>query len=209
MLVNVCVTAADTHTTLLPATSPQICSGQVAVLRGENGAGKTTLLSVLAGRTAPTSGSARICGLPTNERDTAFRRRLAAMIGLPPMAPDLTVLEHVALIAATWHRDPAKAKTATNGVLAELGLSPLAARFPSELSSGQTQLLGLAMVLVRPFAVLLLDEPEQRLDPARITLLAKAIMSRRLQGAAVVVATHSEMLAELIADQTILLAGAK
>lgn len=207
-LVDVSVTSADTDTTLLSSTTARIGTGQTCVLRGANGAGKTTLLRVLAGRVTPSTGSARVAGLPINERDPAFRRRLAAMIGLPPMAPDLTVQDHISLISATWYDSPTQAQLAASDTLAAFALEALAFRFPGELSSGQTQLLGLAMVFVRPFEVLLLDEPEQRLDPDGVSLVAEAILSRRHSGATVVVATHSEALASRITDQTLRFGGA-
>ncbi len=207
-LERVSVTSADTGTTLLASTTLRVRAGQVAVLRGENGSGKTTLLRVLAGRTAPSTGSVRIWGRPVDERDPAFRRHAAAMIGLHPMAPDLTVRDHVALVSATWYGTSERALRATETTLEELGFTALGKKFPNELSSGQTQLFGLALVLVRPFEVLLLDEPEQRLDPGRIALLADVILTRRRAGATIVVATHSEILARRIAGQTLLLPGA-
>lgn len=124
------------------------------------------------------------------------------------MAPDLTVQEHLALIAATWYSSTAQAHLAVQNALAAFELEPLATRFPGELSSGQTQLLGLAMVFVRPFDVLLLDEPEQRLDPHRVSLVAAEILARKQSGATIIVATHSETLASLIADHTLHLGGA-
>ena len=205
-LAGVSIIAADA--VLLPATSARVTASQVVVVRGANGAGKTTLLRVLAGRIAPTTGSARIAERAIDERDPAFRRRVAAMIGLPPMAPDLTVQEHLALVAATWYSSATQARRAEQSTLAAFELEPLATRFPGELSSGQTQLLGLAMVFVRPFDVLLLDEPEQRLDPHRVSLVATEILARKQSGATIIVATHSETLASLIADQTLHLGGA-
>ena len=85
------------------------------------------------------------------------------------------------------------------------GLTALGARFPHELSSGQTQLFGLALVFVRPFDVLLLDEPEQRLDPGRVELLAQAMLERRAAGATIIAATHSSILADRTADLTVTL----
>lgn len=193
---------------LLPATSVQAASGEVVALRGENGAGKTTLLRVLAGRGRPTTGTVRIGGAPVNERDPAFRRRVAAMIGLPPMASDLTVFDHIALVASTWEQDPASVAPASHRVLEEFGLVRLGSRFPHELSSGQTQTLGLALVFVRPFTVLLLDEPEQRLDASRIELLRRALLARRDAGATIVVATHSDALADRVATRTLRLEAA-
>lgn len=190
---------------LLPHTTFRAGPGRVVALRGENGAGKTTLLRALAGRVMPTSGSIEINGHPVNERDPEFRRSVAVMIGLPPMASDLTVFDHVALVSSTWEETPGSVEAATCRVLDEFDLTALGARYPHELSSGQTQLFGLALVFVRPFEVLLLDEPEQRLDPGRVKLLARAMLARRAAGATIVAATHSSSLADRTADLAVTL----
>ena len=196
--------------TLLPTTSFEVRAGEAVVVRGANGAGKSTLLRVLAGMRAPSGGRVSIGGLAPHARDRRVRRLVAAMIGLPPMAADLTVRDHVRLVAVTWssaRAEPGSERIADE-VLDELGLASLAARFPHELSSGQTQLFGLALLLARPCEVLLLDEPEQRLDADRIGTVIDAVERRRAAGAAVVVTTHSDALEDGIGGRTLWLRGA-
>lgn len=188
--------------TLLDTVTRRVDAGTALAVRGGNGTGKTTLLRVLAGMQAPSAGSARIAGAAISQRDRTFRRRVASMIGLPPFAPDLTVLEHVRLVAVTWFA-PDEADVRSRAVLDELGLQTLHERFPHELSSGQTQLFGLALVLVRPCEVLILDEPEQRLDPEHVEAVIAALRARRDAGITLVVATHHPRLAELVADETV------
>jgi ABC-type multidrug transport system ATPase subunit len=189
--------------TLLAPISVTARRGEALIVRGSNGTGKSTLLRVLAGASKPSTGTVRIGGVAVVARHRDFRRRVAAMIGLPPMAPDLTVLDHVMLVATTWVDTPRAAAEVTHGVLTELGLNALGERFPHELSSGQTQLFGLALVLARPFEVLILDEPEQRLDPEHLTTVIRILRSRRDDGATLVIATHSPALADELADLTV------
>ena len=87
---------------LLDPVSLDVSRGEALVVRGSNGAGKSTLLRVLAGARTPTSGSARIADTVVTEGDRMLRRRVSTMIGLPPMAVDLTVRDHVLLVATTW-----------------------------------------------------------------------------------------------------------
>ena len=195
------VTAGDV--TLLAPTSMVVQPGEALIVRGRNGTGKSTLVRLLAGAQHPTSGIVRIGGEAVAARDRGFRRRVAAMIGLPPMAPDLTVSDHVRLVATTWLADPGEAAELAESVLEELGLTALGQRFPHELSSGQTQLFGIALVLARPFEVLILDEPEQRLDPEHVESLIRVLCVRRDRGATLVVATHSPILADGLADRTL------
>ncbi|MFC3398611.1 AAA family ATPase [Microbacterium amylolyticum] len=124
-------------------------------------------------------------------------------IELAPMAPDLTVRDHVLLVATTWPDRETSAEARADDLLDELGLGWLGDRFPHELSSGQTQLFGLALVLARQFDVLVLDEPEQRMDNEHIALVIQVLRARRDAGSTLVIATHSAELAEELADRTL------
>ncbi|KHK97146.1 multidrug ABC transporter ATPase [Microbacterium mangrovi] len=197
------VSVVSEGTTLLPPTSAIAASGEAVIVRGRNGTGKSTLLRVLAGAQRPTTGSVRVAGSPVSARDRAFRRRVAAMIGLPPAARDLTVRDHVALVAATWDEDGGAPYDTADGILNRLGMTGLGARFPQELSSGQTQLFGLCLVLARPCEVLILDEPEQRLDPERLAMVIDVLADRRARGTTLVIATHSPVLAARMPGVTI------
>ena len=202
------VTVSVGHAVLLAPVSASISPGDALVIRGRNGTGKSTLLKVLTGITSPTSGSALIGGDLVTSRDRRMRREVAAMIGLPPMAPDLTIADHVLLVATTWFDDPKAADGLAHDIVDELELAHLAARFPHELSSGQTQLFALALVLARPFDMLILDEPEQRLDPEHVDTVIRVLSTRRDRGVTLVIATHSERLADAIADHTLWLGEA-
>jgi ABC-type multidrug transport system ATPase subunit len=126
-----------------------VAPGRCVVLRGENGSGKTTLLRILAGTMDPSEGSATVDGAAADERDPAVRETVAALIGAPTSYRDLTLLDHLVLIDATWGRGDGSDERA-EGLLASLEIGHLAERFPHELSSGQQQLFHLAMVLGRP-----------------------------------------------------------
>ncbi|MFV0285194.1 MAG: ATP-binding cassette domain-containing protein [Demequina sp.] len=202
------VSVAIGDVTLLPEVSARAKKGSALILRGRNGTGKSTLLRVLAGTQQPTSGTARVAGGLVDDRSAAFRRAVASMVGLPPLAHDLTLVDHLTLVASTWTADAAAATRTARAVLDELGLAALAERFPHELSSGQTQLFGLALTLARPFEVLLLDEPEQRLDADHITAVAEALLARIEAGATIVVATHSAQLTDALAGPVLSLDAA-
>lgn len=177
-------------------------AGQILILTGRNGSGKTTLLRVIAGRLQPAAGQVLVGGRRPDDRDRIFRRSLAALIGAPQTARDLTIAEHLAFIAATWGAGRRTAESRAADLLEELAIAPLARRYPHELSSGQSQLVALALTLARPFDVLLLDEPEQRLDAERLGQVITAIRARAEAGAAVILASHSpRVVSELGTDE--------
>ncbi|QIK64375.1 ABC transporter ATP-binding protein [Leucobacter viscericola] len=186
---------------LLSPTSLSLEPGACVALRGANGAGKTTLLRVLAGRQRATAGSVTLAGAPLDERRADQRAALAALIEPPTLYPDLTLRDQLALISAAWGEgDPEQA-------LSRFGIEELHERFPHELSSGQRQLVSLAVTFARPCSVLLLDEPEQRLDPDRRKLVAAAILEARDRGVAVAFATHDQTLAERVAQAELAIGG--
>lgn len=182
---------------LLAPVSLRVAAGQHVAIVGGNGAGKSTLLRLIGGELSPSTGSVRVAGVAPDLRSTTYRRRVSTMLAPVPLARDLSAREQVALVAASWGVGVVAARTAAVDMLEELGGGEVATRFPHELSSGQRQVVGLACALVRPSDVLVLDEPEQRLDDDRCGRLAAVLRRRRRAGAAVVVATHRR---ELIAD---------
>lgn len=191
----------DDETVLLRETTGYVGAGEVLAITGANGSGKTTLLRALVGLLTPTAGTVTVMGRVPDDRDRRHRASLAALIGPPQTARDLTVVEHLQFVAATWGTSAAAARETAQALLEEFAITSLARRFPHELSSGQSQLVALALTLARPCPVLLLDEPEQRLDPERLDLVIRAVRARADGGTALVIATHSPRLLEKLADR--------
>ena len=193
--------------TLLAPVTVTVPAGGTLVVRGANGSGKSTLLRVLAGLHVPSTGTVSVAGAAPAPRSRAFRRAVGGTVAAPVAARDLTLAEHVALVATTWGTPVAAARREAADLLGALGLGALVDRFWHELSSGQTQLATLAIALARPAEVLLLDEPEQRLDADRVTTVARLLVGRREAGATLVVATHSDALAEALGGPVLTLVG--
>lgn len=157
---------------------------------------------------APTLGRVEIASEPVNLRSTIFRRRVASLIGLPTLAWNLTLAEHLQLVGLSWGETPASIDAVIERLLNSLGLGALGERFPHELSSGQTQLFALALTLLRPSEVILLDDPEQRLDADRLARARDSIRGIVAEGRTVIMATHSEWLTDEIGTQTVALTEA-
>jgi ABC-2 type transport system ATP-binding protein len=189
--------------TLLPETSFELDQGHSLAVVGVNGAGKTTLLRVLAGILPPTSGTVLVAEEVPDDRDSRFRARVASLIGLPPFARNLTLREHMMLVSASWGSSVSEAEQDAMDTLETLSISNLSSRYPHELSSGQTQLYALASTLSRTFDVLLLDEPEQRLDSDRLGLVGDILRGIVDSGKTLVTVSHSHTLVDRIADQSL------
>jgi len=181
----------------------EVARGECVALLGPNGSGKSTLLRIASGRDRPTTGTVTFDGRPLAEEDLLTRARVAVVGDASACYPDLTVREHLMLVAV-GHAvdDPAEW---VDWALADRHLTEKAGALPSSLSSGQVQALLLASALVRPRDLLVLDEPEQRLDPEARRDLAARIAAETADGVCVLVATHHPELARTAAHRVVLL----
>ncbi|GAB2765934.1 ABC transporter ATP-binding protein [Terrabacter koreensis] len=191
------------ETALLLPTDVRADPGECVVLRGPNGSGKTTLLRIIGGLLVPTTGTATIGGREADERDRAVRGAVAALLGAPTTYRDLTLIDHLVLIDSTWGGEPATSDDRGLALLDRLGIAHLDDRFPHELSSGQEQLFRLALTFARPSSVVLLDEPEQRLDTTKRQVVAELIRERTSGGTTVVMACHDPDLTASLADHVV------
>ncbi|WP_372408757.1 ATP-binding cassette domain-containing protein [Streptomyces luteireticuli] len=189
---------------VLRSVTLDLVPGECTALVGDNGAGKSTLLRLACGRERPTSGDVLLDGEPLEEDSPVTRARVATVLESGSHYPDLTVREHLMLIAVA-HGLGRDADDAVDRVLADHRLTHHAGSLPSALSSGQTQALVLASAFVRPHDLLVLDEPEQRLDSRARGELAERLSAHKKRGVAVLIATHDAELAAAVADHVLTL----
>ncbi|MFI8372058.1 ATP-binding cassette domain-containing protein [Streptomyces sp. NPDC085466] len=192
---------------VLNGVSLRVRAGECAVLLGENGSGKSTLLRLAAGRELPRSGTVTLHGTAVSEDDRSVRAAVATVLDNLAGYPDLSVHEHLMLVALA-HGLGDGAADAVDRALAEHHLTERADALPHQLSSGQSQSLALAQAFVRPAELLLLDEPEQRLDADARDRLAERLRAAKERGTAVLLATHRRELADAVADAAYTVTGA-
>jgi ABC-type multidrug transport system ATPase subunit len=174
------------------AVSFGVAAGEVLAVVGFNGAGKSTVARTLAGRQKPIAGDVRVHGLPVMPDSVLFRRQVAAVFDEDVFFPSLTVREHLLLVARG--HSLSSPDDAVDAELSFFGLTERAHAIPDALSSGQRRRLLLAAALIRPSSLLILDEPEQRLDPVMRGALAERIQQLADAGTTVVLVTHDPRL---------------
>ncbi|RYV50250.1 ABC transporter ATP-binding protein [Pengzhenrongella frigida] len=181
-----------------------IAAGRALALVGANGSGKSTVLRAVLGLLEPVSGSLQVLGRDVDEREELFRAQVSSVLDDDAYFPALTVAEHL-LLTARGHgvRDP---DDLTDELLEDFGLSDHADVLPVALSSGQRRRLLLAAGFARPRQLLVLDEPEQRLDQRMRAALAERLRAETDRGGAVLLATHDPELLESVAHRAVLVA---
>jgi ABC-2 type transport system ATP-binding protein len=185
-----------------------IVPGQCVALVGANGSGKSTAVRTLAGLVAPTAGYVRVEGFDPHAEPEAerARERLALVPDNPLLYGDLTVREHLELVTVAHGLAGSESDERIDALLDRLELGHRRDFRPAELSRGMRQKTQLACALIRPAAVLLLDEPVVGLDPPSQALLHAILDERKAAGCAVLLTTHQLGFAEGLADRGVLLA---
>jgi ABC-type multidrug transport system ATPase subunit len=160
--------------------------GQRLVLVGHNGSGKTTLLRMAAGLLEPTGGEISVVGSPAGSIDA--RAAVSYLPDSPVLYDDLSVLEHIEYVCRLHEAEDWQVRAA--GLLDALGLTNRADDLPSRFSRGLRQKTAILLGLIRPFSLLLIDEPFVGLDPPGRAALLELLDDAGESGATVVVATH-------------------
>lgn len=147
----------------LDGLSLDIKPGEFMALLGPSGCGKTTALRVLAGFETLDSGRVVIDGEDVSSV-TARKRDMGMVFQSYSLFPNMTVLNNVAFGLRMRKQSSSVRKAKAAELLAMVGLSDQAAKYPHQMSGGQQQRVALARALAIEPRVLLLDEPLSALD---------------------------------------------
>ena len=167
-------------------------AGRGVCVTGENGIGKSTLLRCVASLQRPDRGVIRVFGRPPGSTPD-FWRDVVTTVEPPTWYPGFTVREHAELVCRAHGQNPDDA--GADEALQRFGLGRHTDAIPPSLSSGQKQRLTLALVLLRPSSLLILDEPEQRLDPEGRAYVAGLLSDYVKDGGSLLMASHDEAFA--------------
>lgn len=172
-----------------PALDPismEVATGERIALIGHNGSGKTTMMRIAAGLLDASSGSVTIGGNAAGSLPA--RASLSFIADQPTFYDDLTLWEHMEYVARLHGVDEWE-QTAAD-LLGHLGLYDRADEMPNRFSRGLKQKSAIALGFIRPFDLLLVDEPFVGLDASGKEALLELLASATDNGSTVVVATH-------------------
>ena len=181
--------------------------GELFGLLGPNGAGKTTTVKILLGLTRPTSGEARLFGIPSAQ--PASRRRVGYLPEGHRFPGYLTARETLAIFGRMSGLDRATLRTRVLPLLERVGLAAWKDVRVKKFSKGMTQRLGLAAALVHDPDVLLLDEPTDGVDPVGRREIRDLLREEASRGRAILVNSHLLSEIEQTCDRVAVLRSGK
>ena len=140
--------------------SMDIGRGDFVSVLGPSGCGKSTLIKLFSGLLAPTAGQIQLNGTPV----TRPRGDVGIVFQTPTLLPWKNVLDNVLVPVRAQGKDSPEQVAKAHELLRLIGLERFAKSFPSELSGGMQQRVGIARGLMHDPDLLLMDEPFSALD---------------------------------------------
>ncbi len=172
----------------------EVPAGQSVALIGHNGSGKSTFLRMAAALLEPSDGEVEIAGWPAGSVEA--RATTSFLPDEPVLYDDLSVREHAEYVSRL-HGGPGW-DDYCDELADRLSLTHRVDDLPSRFSRGLRQKTSIILALVRPFSLLLVDEPFVGLDQGGKGALLELFDEVHADGAALVVATHTPEFVERV-----------
>lgn len=199
------VTGGYTRKPVLHDLSFEINEGELVGLIGLNGAGKSTTIKHIIGLMNPHGGEIRVNDVAFNEDPETYRQSFSYIPETPILYEELTLKEHLELTAMAYGLDKETFEARSDALLKEFMMEKRLRWFPAHFSKGMRQkVMIMCAFLVNP-SLYIIDEPFVGLDPIGIKSLLEQMMTRKREGASVLMSTHILSTAEKYCDRIILL----
>ena len=190
-----------------------IPSGQIVVLIGPSGCGKTTCLKMINRLVKISSGKIYIDGKDIMDQDPIeLRRNMGYVIQQTGLFPHMTVRENIEVIPRLQKKDPEEIDKRTEKLMKMVGLDSdqYLDRYPTQLSGGQLQRVGVARAFATDPDIILMDEPFSALDPiTRSQLQDELLFLQSKLKKTIVFVTHDMDEAVKIADRICIINGGR
>ena len=192
---------------ILHDLSFEIEDGQFVVLIGPSGCGKTTTLKMINRLIEPNSGTITIDGKDINSIDKpALRRSIGYVIQQIGLFPNMTVAQNISVVPRLLKYPKQKCDEIVHELLEMVGMpyEQYASKYPSEMSGGQQQRIGVLRALAASPPIVLMDEAFGALDPMTRSVLQDEVKKlQRKLGKTIIFVTHDMEEAISLADTII------
>lgn len=182
-----------------------VATGEFLALVGPSGCGKTTTLSMINRLVEPSSGNILVDGVDIRGTDPVeLRRGIGFVFQDVGLFPHLTAGENAGITLRLMRRPVPEIKDRVSEILTQVRLPPaeFRDRYPSALSGGHRQRVGMARAIAAKPAIMLMDEPFGALDPLiRDELALEYRDLHRALGLTTVMVTHDVTEALVLADR--------
>ena len=169
----------------------RVPAGSVFGFLGPNGSGKTTTIRVLLGLINPSAGSWNLLGEPMPDAYMRVLPWVGALVEGPAFYPWLTGRQNLARYdAAGPDGQRSTRRTRVSDALERVGLTAAANKKFKAYSLGMKQRLGLALAMLRPRQLLILDEPTNGMDPQGTREIRHLIRELAKDGATIFLSSH-------------------
>lgn len=197
----------DNGARALEDISFSVDSGEFIFCIGESGAGKSTLIRLLTCEERPTSGSVTLgnaeLGRLRKRRVPRLRQKIGMIFQDFRLIESKTVFENVAFAMEIVGASKAEIKKRVPMVLSVVGLRDKASDYPSELSGGEAQRVGVARAMINNPSLIVADEPTGNLDPANGEAILALLEEINRAGTTVICCTHDVGMVNLMRKRVI------
>jgi ABC-2 type transport system ATP-binding protein len=183
----------------------EVPSGSVVSLLGPNGAGKTTIVRMLATLSAPTSGTATVCGFDVVHDADAVRSVISLTGQFAALEDNLTAVENLMLMARLRGYGRRAATRIVDGLVERFDIGEFGDKLVKSVSGGQRRRVDLAASLVVQPQLLVLDEPTTGLDPRSRQVVWSTVRDLVAEGVTVLLTTQYLEEADALADRIVLI----
>lgn len=184
---------------VLRGVSLRVDAGERLAILGPSGSGKSSLMAVLSGLEKATSGRVMVAGADFSALDEdglakARRGRIGIVLQAFHLIPTMTAVENVSVPLELAGIANPEARAAAE--LLAVGLGHRLGHYPTQLSGGEQQRVGLARAIAARPALIFADEPTGNLDEATGNAVIELLFDRLAEtGATLVLITHDAALA--------------
>ena len=179
--------------------------GEIGGLLGPNGAGKTTLLRMIAGIMKPTEGEILIDKKGYDKNEIEVKKTISFLSGNTKLYKDISCVELLKMCASYYGMDKSIIEKRINEVVKRFDMDSFKNQRIGNLSTGQTQRVGVARCVMHDPHNYILDEATSGLDIISSQVILDFIKEERDKGKCIIYSTHYMEEAENICDRVVLI----
>ena len=174
----------------------EIYEGDFTIIMGASGAGKSTLLYSLSGMDKPTLGSVSFCGTEITKMNTdelaLFRRSHCGFVFQQVyLVESMSVLDNIMAAGLLIYKDKKTLINKAGEILKAVNIDEaLWNKFPTQISGGEAQRVGIARALINDPKLVFADEPTGALNSQTGKAVLDTLTKFNEKGQSIVMVTH-------------------